>query len=93
MANVINRIVISDDGTAELFVKTTMNEDKIYGWIDRNYVDRIYFTGWDLTDEGFMLNFDMSLDCNRNSFKTDTQYNAYMKQAIKDLVNIDLEAA
>lgn len=77
---------IDEDGTANLFIDTNFTEDGIYSWINTFYVDRPYFTGWDLTDTGFMINFDLSLDCNRQSFKTDEQYISYMKKSIKDLV-------
>lgn len=97
MATFINltKADIDTDGTADLYIETNLSQDGIYRWIERKYVDRPYFTGWDLTDAGFMINFDMSLDCNRDSFKTDNEYKSYMRQAIKDLVPAEykLEAA
>ncbi len=83
------------NGTANVFIETDLTEDGIYRWIDRNYIDREYFTGWDLTDTGFMINFDMSLDCNRDCFKSNEEYISYMKFRMKDLINAKymLEAA
>ena len=65
-----------------------MNQDSIYRWIDRCYVDKPYFTGWDLTESGFMLNFDISLDCDSTSFPTIERYRSYVENSIKNLVPI-----
>ena len=86
MNTYLTKATIDTDGTAELFIDTNLTEDGIYRWIERNYCDRIYFTGWDLTDSGFMINFDISLDCNSDSFNSKDEYIAYMKQSIKELV-------
>jgi len=86
---------IDNNGTADVFIDTNLTEDGINRWIDRNCVDRPYFTGWDLTDTGFMINFDMSLDCNRDCFNSNDTYISYMKFRMKDLINAKymLEAA
>jgi len=77
---------IDTDGTADLFIDTDLTESGIYRWIDKNFIDRPYFTGWDITDTGFMINFDLSLNCNIDCFKTEKQYYSYMKSAIKEQV-------
>lgn len=81
------KVNIDNDGTADVFIETNLTEDGIYRWIDRNFVDRPYFTGWDLTENGFMINFDMSLDCNRDFFKSNDEYIRHMKSSMKDLIN------
>lgn len=88
MSFYISNIVVARNGTAEIFVTTDMSEDSIYNWIDRCYVDRHYFTGWDLNDNGFMLNFDISLDCDVSAFATEEKYQSYIEKSIKQLVPI-----
>lgn len=84
MKNKLVKIVYRDNGTADLYIDSMLSNDAKYEWIERNYVDRPFYTGWDITDSGFMLNFDLSLDANRSCFKTDSEYIKYIKQAIKE---------
>jgi len=86
---VINKVILANDGTADIFVDTNLTENGKYRWIETHYVDKPYFTGWDITDNGFMINFDMSYWANVDCFKTEKQYQSYMKQAIKEFVPVD----
>ena len=86
---VINKVILANDGTADIYIDTNLTENGKYRWIENHYVDKPYFTGWDVTNNGFMINFDMSLDCNADSFKTLEKYQSYMKQAISELVPVD----
>ena len=76
---------MDSDGTADLFIKTNMSEDQIYNWIENNYVNRDYFTGWDLTDSGFYINFDVSHHWfQANQLRSAKKFVDYIKKFIKE---------
>ena len=87
----INKIKRKLDGTAKVFVRTTRSEDSRYTYAECNLSDRHWMTGWDLTDEGFEFNFDMSLCFDSSHFDNLKDYYQALESSIRN--NTDLEFA
>jgi hypothetical protein len=88
----ITKITIDADATAKVFVITTKSEDSKYAWIETVCYDS-WFTGWDLTDDGFYMNFDMSLDCVPSEFDSTEDYKEYIINNIAEYVPVKFDKA
>jgi hypothetical protein len=88
----ITKVTINANATAKVFVTTTKSEDAQCNWIETVCYDS-WFTGWNPTDNGFYMNFDMSLDCDPSEFDSTEDYKEYIINNIAEYVPVKFDKA